>query len=158
MSANKPPVHFRCEPAPDAPDWLIYELGPEGSYNRAVLGNLLCRREGDVCRVRLPIQPHHINSAGRIHGGIVLGLIDVGMFSAFYVLCGVEPAGSVTVDLQCQFIGPGDGSRPLDLIAEVLRETGRLVFLRGKVVQDDELVASFSSIGRKPTREWTAQP
>lgn len=102
--------------------------------------------------MRLQIQPHHINSAGRIHGGIILGLVDVGMFTATYVLCGLEPAGPVTVDLQCQFIAPGDGKRPLDLVVEVLRETGRLVFLRGKLVQDDDLVASFSSIGRRPTR------
>ena len=145
-------VHLRCEPDPANPGWLVYELGPEGAYNRAVLGNLLCRREGDTCRVRLPIQPHHINSAGRIHGGIVLGLVDVGMFTGAYILCGIEPAGAVSVDIQCQFIGPGDGNRPLDLVVEVLRETGRLVFLRGKLVQDDDLVASFSSIGRKPTR------
>ena len=151
MSAEAPPVHFRCEPDPANPGWMVYELGPESAYNRAVLGILLVRREGDLCRVRLPIQPHHINSAGRIHGGIVLGLVDVGLFAGFYVLNGVEPAGGVTVDVQCQFIAPGDGGRPLDMVVEVLKETGRMVFVRGKLVQDDDLVASFSAIGRKPS-------
>jgi hypothetical protein len=35
----------------------------------------------------------------------------------------------------------------------VLRETGRLIFLRGLVVQDEDLVASFTGTVRKaPTR------
>ena len=151
MSVESRPVHFRCEPDPENPGWSFYELGPEGAYNRAVLGTLLVRREDDLCRVRLPIQPHHINTAGRIHGGILLGLVDVGMFAGFYILNGVEPAGGVTVDVQCQFIGPGDASRPLDMIVEIAKETGRMFFVRGKLVQDDDLVASFTSLGRKPS-------
>ena len=59
---------------------------------------------------------------------------------------------SVTVDLQTQFIGAGDAERPLDSVVEVLRETRRLAFLRGLVVQDDDLVASFAGTVRKPTR------
>jgi acyl-coenzyme A thioesterase PaaI-like protein len=38
-------------------------------------------------------------------------------------------------------------------VCEVLRETGRLVFLRGLVVQEDETVASFTGTVRKPSRK-----
>jgi hypothetical protein len=44
---------------------------------------------------------------------------------------------------------------PLDALVEVMRETKRLVFLRGTVVQgagDEHLVSTFSGIVRKPTR------
>ncbi|MBW8783839.1 MAG: PaaI family thioesterase, partial [Novosphingobium sp.] len=91
------------------------------------------------------------NAGGKYHGGITLGLIDVALFAAMYLLRGVEPAGSVTVDLQAQFIGGGDVARPLDAVVEVLRETRRLGFLRGLVVQDDDLVSSFTATLRKPT-------
>ena len=40
----------------------------------------------------------------------------------------------------------------LDAVVEVLRETGRLMFLRGQVVQgedDDHIVAAFSGLIRK---------
>jgi hypothetical protein len=37
----------------------------------------------------------------------------------------------------------------LDAVAEVLKETKRLVFLRGLVEQDDVMVAAFSATIRK---------
>ena len=64
-------------------------------------------------------------------------------------------AGSVTLELSSQFIGAGKPGVPLDAVVEVLRETKRLVFLRGTVVQgkdDEHLIASFSGIVRKPSR------
>ena len=41
---------------------------------------------------------------------------------------------------------------PLDAEVELLRETKRLVFLAGKVVQEGELVAAFSGALRKASR------
>ena len=144
-------AYFRWEPDPDNPGWFAYDLAEPEHYNRAVLGTLLVRTEGPAqCRVRLAPRLLHTNSAGRTHGGITLGLIDVSLFAAMYQLCGTPVSGSVTVDLQCQFIGPGDGSRPLDCVVEVLRETRRMGFLRGLVVQEDDLVASFTATMRKP--------
>jgi uncharacterized protein (TIGR00369 family) len=120
-------------------------------YNRAVLGELIIRAEGEShCRVRLFPREHHVNVGGHIHGGITLGLIDVSMFAAMYLLRGTSTAGTVTLELQNQFIGAGDPGRPLDAVVEVLRETGRMGFLRGLVVQEDDLVASFTGILRKP--------
>jgi acyl-coenzyme A thioesterase PaaI-like protein len=68
------------------------------------------------------------------------------------VLRGVDAGRSVTVDLTTQFIGAGDASRPLDSVVELLRETHRLAFLRGLVVQDDDKVASFAATIRKPSK------
>ena len=92
-----------------------------------------------------------MNSLGRLHGGTILGLIDVGIFGAMYMVCGTPVSGSVTVDLQTQFLGSGDPSEPLDAVIEVLRETRRLGFLRGLVVQGDERVAAFGATIRKRT-------
>ncbi|MDE2403663.1 MAG: PaaI family thioesterase [Sphingomonadales bacterium] len=148
-------AYFRWEPSPDHPGWIAYELSEPERYNRAVLGTLLVRDEGEKCRIRLTPRELHVNSADRIHGGVILGLIDVGMFAAIYQLRGIPVSGSMTVDMQCQFIAAGDGSRPLDAVVEVLRETGRLCFVRGLVVQDDDLVASFTATARKPARAAT---
>jgi acyl-coenzyme A thioesterase PaaI-like protein len=118
-----------------------------------VLGKQLVRAEGaSSCRIRMvPQVPLHTNSAGNVHGAITLALIDVSLFAAMYVLRGMDAGRSVTLDLSSQFIGSGDASRPLDSVVELLRETRRLAFLRGLVVQDDDLVASFSATVRKPT-------
>jgi uncharacterized protein (TIGR00369 family) len=144
-------AHFVCEPHSDHPGWNRYELSDPTRYNRAVLGPLIIRAEGDSnCRVRLTPVEHHVNSAGNIHGGVTLGLIDVALFAAMFLLRGVPVHGSVTVDMQTQFIGAGDPGRPLDAVVELLRETYRMGFLRGLVVQDDDLVSSFTATIRKP--------
>jgi len=122
-------------------------------YNTAVIGRQIVRKDDDgKCRLRMFPERHHTNSAGNIHGAITLGLIDISMFAALYMLRGIDAGQSVTVDVSTQFIGAGDPSRPLDAVVELLRETGRLGFLRGLVVQDDDLVASFSGTARKPRR------
>ena len=95
--------------------------------------------------------PLHTNSAGNVHGAITLALIDVSLFGALHVLRGLDAGRSVTLDPTSQFIGSGDASRPLDSVVELLRETRRLAFLRGLVVQDEDLVASFTATIRKPS-------
>ena len=42
---------------------------------------------------------------------------------------------------------------PLDAEVELLRETKRLAFFAGKVVQEGELVAAFSGALRKSSRD-----
>jgi acyl-coenzyme A thioesterase PaaI-like protein len=152
--ANPAPLtNFVCEADPGFPGWLHWRIADATRFNEAVLGKQIVRAEcPDVCRMRiLPRSPLHTNSAGRVHGAITLGLIDVSLFAATYVLRGVDAGRSVTVDLTCQFIGAGDAERPLDSVVELLRETHRLAFLRGLVVQGDDKVASFTATVRKPS-------
>jgi len=152
--ADAPPLTgLICAPDPDNPGWHEWRVADPGWFNAAVLGKQIARAEGaDKCRLRMvPKVPAHTNIAGKVHGGIILSLIDVSLFSALYVLRGIDAGRSVTLDLQTQFIGGGDASRPLDAVAEVLRETRRLAFLRGLVVQEDDLVASFTATVRKPS-------
>lgn len=59
----------------------------------------------------------------------------------------------MTLELSTQFIGAGKPDQPLDAVVEVLRETGRLLFLRGEVVQGDHLVAGFTGLVRKASRK-----
>lgn len=153
MTGQPPLSNFVCEADPDNPGWLRWRIADATRFNEAVLGKQIVRAEGaDTCRMRLmPRDPLHTNSAGRVHGAITLGLIDVSLFAAAYVLRGVDAGRAVTVDLSTQFIGAGDAARPLDSVVEVLRETYRLAFLRGLVVQGDDMVASFTATIRKPS-------
>ncbi|RXM14613.1 PaaI family thioesterase, partial [Citrobacter sp. AAK_AS5] len=85
---------------------------------------------------------------------ITLALIDISLFAAMRTLLEGDAGGSVTLELSSQFTGAGRLDAPLDAVVEVMRETRRLVFLRGTVVQgeqDENLVATFSGIVRKPT-------
>lgn len=145
-------ARFSCEPDPDYPGWHRWGLSDPTLFLGAVLGRVLVRPEdANSARVRLIPQRHHTNSANNIHGGLTLGLIDVALFAAFQIVRGVSASGSSTVDLSTQFINAGDPGKPLDAVVEVLRETGRLGFLRGLVMQDNVVIASFASTVRKPT-------
>lgn len=117
-----------------------------------VMGDLLIRREGEhTVRLRmLNTERRHGNLHETLHGGVILALADIAMFAAIAQETGNNLANTVTLDLNCQFIGPGRVGEPIDAVTEILRETRRLVFARGLVQQGDTLVASFSGTLRKP--------
>ena len=143
---------FICAPDPANPGWMRWDVTDHTRYNHAFIGPMLLRVENETsCRVRMQIETHHTNAGGVIHGGTTLGFADVSMFAAMYLLTGIDPIGSVTLDLSTQFIGAGSSRKPLDSVVELLRETTRLCFVRGMMVQGDRAVAAFSGTIRKPS-------
>ncbi len=129
--------------------WYSWNLVDETRYNTAVLGSMRARREGDRCRLRMFPERKHTNLGDNIHGAVTLGLIDIALFATMHA-CGSGEAGpSVTVELSSQFVDAGDPAEPLDAVTEIVRETGRMLFLRGQAVQGDRIIASYSGIVRK---------
>ncbi|MXP46510.1 hotdog fold thioesterase [Altererythrobacter luteolus] len=118
-------------------------------FNTQVMGPMMVRQEGNKCRLRMLPERRHSNLQDMIHGAITLSLIDISLFSAMHVLRESEAGMAVTLELSTQFIGAGRMDQPLDAVVEVMRETGRLMFMRGEVVQEDHLVAAFSGLVRK---------
>lgn len=140
---------FEYRPDPDNPGWHLWNVTDKSIFNAVVIGNLITRREGDKCRLRMVPQRHHLNMQDSIHGAVILSLIDISLFASMHVLEIGKAGASVTLELSTQFVGTGTPDQPLDAVAEVVRETGRLVFFRGEVVQQDDCVAAFSAIVRK---------
>ena len=143
---------FRYKPAEDHPGWYTWNIIDETRFNHAVMGPMLIRLEGDKCRVRMTPERKHSNLQDMIHGAVTLALIDISLFAGMRTLTDNEGARAVTLELSTQFIGAGRMEEPLDSVVEVLRETGRMLFLRGEVVQEDHLVAAFSGLIRKAPR------
>ena len=145
------PPAFRHDPDPDHPGWLRWELSDPDRFN-SVLGPMRVRMEADGS-VRVRIDPGRLQSnlSDVVHGGATLTLIDVALFAAARLFGLVEAGTAVTLNLDTQFIGAGRIGQPLDAVVELLRETRRLLFLRGLVVQGDDRVAAFSATIRKPS-------
>jgi acyl-coenzyme A thioesterase PaaI-like protein len=133
---------------PDHPGWHSWRLKDDTRYN-GFLGKLIVRREGDLARVRMVPTRIHTNLQDAIHGGTTLGFIDVSLFAASRMFGLIEAGTAVTLDLSTQFIGIGQVDAPLDAEVELLRETRRLIFMRGLVVQGDIKVAAFAGTIRK---------
>jgi uncharacterized protein (TIGR00369 family) len=89
------------------------------------------------------------NVHGAMHGGIIAALADATLFAGPGVLTGQDLAASVTVEMSLQFIGVGSMGEPLDGLVSILRETGRMIFCQGRIVQGDNTIAGFSGIIRK---------
>jgi uncharacterized protein (TIGR00369 family) len=143
-------VGFINAPDPENPGWNLWELTDERRFNSQVMGKLIARIESDTAvRLRMFCEIKHTNVLGVLHGATTLSLIDISLFTCGHMLGLPGMAGSVTLDLSTQFIGAAYPDRSLDAVAEVLKETKRLVFLRGVVEQDDVMVAAFSATIRK---------
>ena len=143
---------FISEPDPDNPGWLTWRLIDDTRFNGQVMGKMIVRSEGDGrARVRMFPEHKHTNLKGNLHGGTTLSFIDVAMFAGSRMFGLIEAGTAVTVDMSVQFIGGGKPDIPLDCEVELLKETGRLLFLRGLVVQEENRIAGWSGTIRKPS-------
>ncbi|MEE4288509.1 MAG: PaaI family thioesterase [Erythrobacter sp.] len=141
---------FEHGPDPDNPGWRHWNLKDPTLFNGTVMGRLITRVDDDgKARLRMFPQRHHENLQGIIHGAVTLSLIDIALFVTMHNIGSGDAGPSVTLELSTQFVGAGDPARPMDAVTEIVRETGKLVFVRGMVVQGDDTVASFSGIVRK---------
>ncbi|WP_209347744.1 PaaI family thioesterase [Pontixanthobacter sp. CEM42] len=146
---REPPDFFTYEPVPGQPGWYTWDMADNSRFNTQVMGAMRVRQEGDKCRLRMFPEHKHTNLQDMIHGATTLSLIDISLFSAMHVLRKSEAGMAVTLELSTQFIGGGKPDEPMDAVVEVMRETGRLMFMRGEVVQGDHLVAAYSGLVRK---------
>jgi uncharacterized protein (TIGR00369 family) len=133
---------------PEHPGWYSWQLRDNSRYN-AFLGPLRVRREGGLARVRMQPQRQHTNLQDSIHGGTTMGFADVALFAAARMLGLITAGSAVTLDMSFQFIGTGRPDTPLDAEVELLRETRRLIFMRGMIVQGEARLAAFSGTIRK---------
>jgi len=140
---------FGFDPDPDNPGWHIW--GPrEDAHFNALYDPVRVQPEGPGrSRVRCVPQQLLTSVNGNVHGGALLGFIDISLFAGVHAM-GHENAGrGLTLDLSTQFIGPARWNVALDAVVELSRETGRLMFLRGMVEQEGAPVASFLGTIRK---------
>jgi len=141
---------FEHGPDPEHPGWRHWNLKDQTLFNGAVMGKLITRVDEDGrSRLRMFPERKHENLQGIIHGAVTLALIDISMFTTMHTIGSGQAGPSVTLELSTQFVGGGDMKRPLDAVNEIVRETGKLVFIRGQCMQDYDVVASYSGIVRK---------
>jgi uncharacterized protein (TIGR00369 family) len=145
--------NFIQQPDPENPGWYLWRISDERRFNAQIMGKMIVRLDDDgKARMRMFPEMRHTNLMGNLHGGTILSLIDVGIFGCSRMFGLIEAGTAVTLDLSVQFLGAGKGDRPLDAVSELLKETRRLLFLRGIVEQEGEMIAAFSGTIRKPSK------
>ena len=148
---SEAPPAFTYGDDPDLPGWSRWTISDPTRFN-SLFGPLAVKLDDGIARVRFDAQHIHTNLRGNVHGGALLGFIDMALFAAGRSF-GVLGAGTAaTLDLSTQFIAGaplGDGA--IEARIELLRETGHLLFLRGLIVQGETIIVSFSGTIRKPS-------
>jgi len=151
--------NFSAEEVGDG--WLSWDLRDSTRFN-SFIEPLTVRVEpptldGRPCaRVRMIPTRKHSNLGDNVHGAVTLALVDIALFAASHQFGALNVGHSVTLDLSTQFVGAGRVGEPLDAVVELVRETGRLIFLRGLVVQgagDSHIVLTFTGTIRKASQK-----
>lgn len=140
---------FTFDDDPDLPGWKRWQFRDVTRFN-SFFDPVSVKVEGEIARVRTSPRHEHSNMREQVHGGALLGFIDVALFAAARGFGAMQSSGAVTLDLSTQFIGGAMLDRPLEARVELLRETARMIFLRGLLVQDETpVIANFSATLRK---------
>ena len=139
---------IRHEPDPEHPGWWTWDLPPDERYN-ATIGKLLVRGEGrGLARCRMFPDKKQSNLGEVVHGGAILTFIDMAMFAGGHA-AGAALGPAVTLDLSAHFLSAARLGVPIDATVELLRESKRLVAMRGLVEQAGGTVASWTGTLRK---------
>lgn len=143
---------FAFEDDKDEPGWLICRPVRSGWFFD-LFGLVRARAEDDRhARIRFMPEPRHLNIIGTVHGGFSLAVVDQVLFLAPAALGVSGAVGGNTIDTSAQFIAPLLTGKPMDAVVEILRETGRMIFMRGLIEQDGIVSVAFSgTIKKAPT-------
>jgi acyl-coenzyme A thioesterase PaaI-like protein len=133
---------------PDTDGWFLRARGATGHFDDAFIP-VKIRVEGERVRLRIMPGAEHTNLNNVVHGGFLMALIDYSLFAG-PVTMGIERVlGGATIETATQFYAPVQPGRPVDIVVEVMKVTGKLVFSRGVVEQDGTPALGFSGTIRR---------
>jgi uncharacterized protein (TIGR00369 family) len=89
----------------------------------------------------------HLNSAGIVHGGLLMALADHSIGHAS--VAATRHNGQVTVQLNTQFVSAARRGDFLVAKGQVVSETRSLVFVSGTICVGDQVVAQSSGVWKK---------
>lgn len=98
---------------------------------------------GDAAQTALAVEPHHCNTYGIVHGGVLLTLAD-------YTLClaGMDNTeqGCATVSLNSEFLAPAKAGQAVRGTGFRTRAGHKLRFVRCEIRADDTLILTASAV------------
>ena len=127
--------------------WLSWSQGAD-PFETAI-GPFFFRGDGPDLRCAFEARASHLNGGNVIHGGALMSFADFALFAiAHNALAG---AHAVTVGFNCEFLSPGRVGAVVEARGEVLRASRSLVFVRGLITQEADILLAFSGTLKKIT-------
>jgi uncharacterized protein (TIGR00369 family) len=112
----------------------------------ALVGYEIETPEPGIAVLKLPLQAHHRNRLGTVHGGVIMTILDAaGMWACNRA---GEAPGCPTVSLSCSFLKVVVPSEHGTLLAraELVRKGRRLYFVNIEALAGEDLVATAQAI------------
>lgn len=115
---------------------------PSSPYNDFLGIEMLQYGEGQA-ECRIDLQDHHLNTGGRVHGGVLTSLADS---AAGVAVRSIRPDGTLTAttDLNIAFVRPPKGGS-LHALARVIHAGKQLYRVEVDIHSDDKLVAKTNA-------------
>lgn len=130
--------------------WLARSGKPTGTFVDALGRGYLRSDAPGTAIIMLEPRADHINRSGGLHGGFLAAFADHSYYGALIAMGRPEQMdGGVTIDLNMQYCGSSKVGAWLKAEVELMRETGRMFFMRLTIWQDGNLVATSSATIRK---------
>ena len=98
-------------------------------------------------RCAILLEPHHCNTFGIVHGGLMMTFADFAIFAV--ARDNIGPHGGVTVSMTSDFVAAAREGELLQATVDVTQETRSMVFVRGREFVDDRTVLTFSAVIKK---------
>lgn len=94
---------------------------------------------------RATIQDYHLNSGGITHGGFIMTLMDSGLGTSIYKSLG-ENKRIATISLDVKFVAPSNTGDTLIGSAKIIKKTRSMVFVRGELYLEGNVIATADGI------------
>ena len=91
------------------------------------------------------VQDFHLNSAGITHGGFIMTLMDSALGTSVYHFLG-EHKRIATISLDVKFVAPSYKGDLLVGSAKLIKKTSSMVFVRGELLVEGNVIATGDGI------------
>ena len=139
------------KPLTDGPwaGWIAWSDPHPDTFLQAIGRGYMRALSPGRAEVALETRSSHRNRLDTLHGGFLAAFADHAYFGALWAMGHEDQIHGVTIDLSMQYLGAGRVGPLLLAQVDLLRETGRLLFLRMLMTQDGEPVAASTATIRK---------
>lgn len=134
MQASDPQTY---NPADDG--WSLDDPGGFMDF----MGPIWTRREGDALAFGLAVEAKHLDRGQSVAPGVIMAFADHAVGSAGIVKLGTS---QVTIQLQTVLVGPAYSGEFIEGRADVVSQSGSLIFLRGQITVGSRVVATSDGI------------
>lgn len=133
----------------EATQWQVLPPGAAASFDSLLPDFRVRLASADIAEAIVDPSRSSANAAGGMHGAYLAAVAEKTLFLPLFLKGSCTRAGNVTVDFTLQYVAGGDPALPLDAQIELLRETGRLGFVRGLLRQQGTTILAYSGTVRK---------